>query len=123
MVKFTLYTADSSGDLSNCIYPNKVLITDEASLEKAIKFDHVSAEYTDNYRSNINFIKADNVVLDCDNDHSDDPKEWVTPLEVAMAFPDVAFIVAYSRNHMKDKGSRSSRPRFHVYFSIPEIKN
>ena len=38
-----------------------------------------------------------------------------------MAFPDVAFVAVYSRNHTKVKDSRSARPRFHVYFIIPEV--
>ena len=42
--------------------------------------------------------------MDCDkNDHSDNESEWVTPFEVAMAFPEVAFAVVYSRNNMKQK--------------------
>lgn len=121
MREFTLYTADCTGDLSNCVYPNKVVIKDEASMKKAMKFDHVTAQYKNNYRSSANFIQADNVPLDCDNDHSDDPKEWVTSLEVALAFPNVSFVVAYSRNHMKQKGSQSARPRFHVYFMTQPI--
>jgi len=118
MIQFTLYTADCTGNLSNCVYPKKAVIEDKESLTTAIKFDHVTAEYKDNYRSNANFIQADNVVLDCDNDHSDDPKDWVTSVDVAMTFSGVPFAVAYSRNHMKQKSNKSARPRFHVYFMI-----
>ena len=74
MIKFTLYRANCSGDLQNCLYPNEVVVQDKGSFVEAIRFDHVSAKYKDNYRSNSNFLKADNIVLDCDNDHSDDPK-------------------------------------------------
>lgn len=59
--------------------------------------------------------------MDCDNDHSDDANDWVTPLEVAMAFPGVEFVVVYSRSNMKPKNGKSLRPRFHVYFPIPLI--
>lgn len=121
MIKLTIYTADCTHSLSNCIYPNKHIITDETSMIKAMKCDHVTAEYKDNYRSNSNFISADNVPLDCDNDHSDNPDDWITPFEVAMAFPDVAFVAVYSKSHMKVKDGRSARPRFHVYFSIPKM--
>ncbi len=121
MTQFTLYTADCVGSLSNCVYPNKVVITDKESLVAAAKVDHVTAEYKDSYRSNSNFMGSDNVPLDCDNDHSDDPKDWVTPFEVAMAFEDVAFAVVYSRNHMKQKGNKTARPRFHVYLMTPTI--
>ncbi len=121
MIEFTLYTANCTGNLTNCLYPNKVVIKDKDSFLEAIKFDHVSAEFKDSYRSNANFLKADNIVFDCDNEHSDDPKDWGTPSDVAMAFPGVPFVVSYSRNHMKQKGNRSPRPRFHVYFMVPVI--
>lgn len=120
-MKLTIYSADCIGSLSNCVYPNKHIIKDETALKDAVKHDHVTAEYKGNYRSNANFIAADNVPLDCDNDHSDNPNDWVTPFEVAMAFPDVVFVVVYSRSHMKIKDGRSARPRFHVYFPIPPI--
>lgn len=58
---------------------------------------------------------------DCDNDHSDEPSDWVTSLDVAMQFPDVAFAVSYSRNHNKVKGDKAARPRFHVYFPIEPV--
>lgn len=120
-MRLTIYTADCVGSLSNCVYPNKHIITDEFAMKAAMKYDHVTAAYKDNYRSNSNFITADNVPLDCDNDHSDNSADWITPFEVAMAFPDVAFVAVYSRNHMKVKDGRSARPRFHVYFAIPEV--
>ena len=121
MIEFTLYASDYTGNLSNCIYPNKIVVKDEESMLEAIKFDHVTAQYKDNYRSNANFIKADNIPLDCDNDHSDNPKDWITSVDVALEFENVPFVVAYSKNHMKQKGSKSARPRFHVYFMTPDI--
>lgn len=121
MIEFTLYASNYAGNLSNCIYPNEIVVKDEESMLEAIKLDHVTAKYKDNYRSNANFIKADNIPLDCDNDHSDNPKDWITSVDVALEFQNVPFVVAYSKNHMKQKGSLSPRPRFHVYFMIPEI--
>lgn len=120
-MQMTLYTADVKGNQQNCFYPRKIIVSDEDSLKAAAEFDHVTAEYKNSYRSGKNFVSADNVPLDCDNSHSDDPKEWVTPLEVALAFPNVAFAVVYSRNHMKKKGGKSARPRFHVYFVCEKI--
>jgi putative DNA primase/helicase len=121
MIKFTLYASNVTGNLSNCIYPKEVLVTDEVSMADAIKYDHVSAKFKNNYRSSANFIKADNTVLDCDNDHSDDPNDWVTVKDVATTFEDIPFVAVYSRNHMKQKGKKSPRPRFHIYFMIKEI--
>ncbi len=121
MTQFTLYTADCAGSLSNCIYPNKKVIADKESLINAVKYDHVTAEYKNSYRSKANFISADNIPLDCDNDHSDNTQDWVTADDVALAFPNVSFTVVYSRNHMKPKGNKAARPRFHVYFMTPVI--
>ncbi|EGQ26735.1 P4 family prophage LambdaSa04 [Sporosarcina newyorkensis 2681] len=121
MIQFTLYASSTTGNLSNCIYPRKVIVTDEASMLDAIQNDHVSAKYKNHYRSSVNFIKADNAVLDCDNDHSDNEDDWVDVEDVANTFQDVPFIAAYSRNHMKQKGSKSPRPRFHIYFMTHEI--
>lgn len=118
---FTIYAANCAGSLSNSIYPNKHIITDETSMKAAAEFDHVTAEYKNNHRSNSDFISADNIPMDCDNDRSDAPNDWVTPLEVAMAFPGVEFVVVYSRNNMLPKNGKSPRPRFHVYFPIPLI--
>jgi putative DNA primase/helicase len=102
MIKFTLYRANCSGNLQNCLYPKKIVVKDRDSFLEAIKFDHVSAKYKDNYRSKSNFIKADNIVLDCDNDHSDDPKNWVTSEDVATAFPGVSYAIAYSKSHTRN---------------------
>lgn len=120
-MKFTLYTADCQWNLANCLYPHQVVITDEASLQQAVAQDHVTAQYKDSYRSNATFIQSDCIVMDCDNDHSDEPADWVTPTVVATRFPEVPFMAVYSRSHMKVKGSRSARPRFHIYFPIPAI--
>ena len=121
MIDFTLYTANCCGDSSNCVYPNKAHITDSASFVAAIKLDHVCAAYKNNYRSNDNFLKTDVLPMDCDNDHSDDPKDWIYPLDVVMAFPEVSLLVSYSRNNMKVKNGKVARPKFHVYFPIPTM--
>ncbi|GFH40254.1 phage/plasmid primase, P4 family [Lactococcus insecticola] len=123
MLNFTLYKSDFRGNLKNCLFPTKVDVTDQQSLQSAIQFDHVTAEYRDSYRSGANFLSSNVIPLDCDNDHSDNPQDWVTSVDVAMAFPDVSFGVTYSRNHMKDKGVKSTRPRFHVYFPITTVTN
>ena len=119
MIDFTLYTANCCGDSSNCIYPNKAHITDSASFVAAIKQDHVCAAYKNNYRNNDNFIETDVLPMDCDNDHSDDPKDWVYPLDVVMAFPDVSLLVSYSRNNMKVKNGKAARSSMCISLSRP----
>jgi len=117
-MKFTLFTADCTGNEKNTVYPHKKVITSEADLRKAIAYDHVDAEYRNNTRSEANFILADALTLDCDNDHSDDPEEWITPESIADALNDVNFAITFSRHHMLSKGNKSARPRFHITFQI-----
>ena len=120
-MRFTLYRSNCLEVPENCTYPHKVEVTGKDSLIDAVKHDYVCAEYQGNYRSNDNFIGSDCLPVDCDNDHSDDPDEWVYPSEVATAFPGVAFAVHYSRNHMKAKGGKAARPKFHVFFAIDRV--
>lgn len=120
-MKFTLYRSNCLEVPENCTYPHKVEVTGKDSLIEAVKHDYVCAEYQGNYRSNDNFIGSDCLPVDCDNDYSDDPDEWVYPSDVATAFPGVAFAVHYSRNHMKTKGGKAARPKFHIFFAIDRI--
>lgn len=119
-MQMTIYDAVTVGSRSNCVYPNPVTVTDADTMRQAAAFDHVCAAYKQNYRSVDNFLKADCLPMDCDNDHSDDPNDWLTPFDVAMDFPGVGMIFVYSRSHMKPKGKRGPRPRFHVYFICTE---
>lgn len=123
MLNFTIYTADCVGNSGNCLYPNKMIVTDKDSFIAATKMDHVTAKYKGNYRSKDNFEFSDCIPLDCDNDHSDNPNEWVTPLDIALEIPGVAFAVSYSRHHNLPKGDKSARPRFHIFFPIEIVSD
>ena len=122
-MRFVLQTANVVCDAKNCFYPNKVEVTDEASLLSAVRSDHVCAQYRNNYRSKDNFLKSNVLVMDCDNDHTDDPDEWITEERLDELLPDVSYAIAYSRNHMKEKEGRTARPKFHVYFEIEETSD
>ena len=50
-MQFTVFTANCVGRRQNCSYPKRVVVTDEKSLQAAVSFDHVCAEYQGNYRS------------------------------------------------------------------------
>lgn len=121
MLDFTIYAADCIGNSGNCLYPNKIIVTDKESFIAATKMDHVTAKYKGNYRSKDNFEFSDCIPLDCDNDHSDNPDDWVTPFDIALEIPGVAFAASYSRHHNLPKGDKSARPRFHVFFPIPNV--
>ena len=123
MLNFTIYGADVVGQSGNCLYPNKFVVTDKDSFIAATAMDHVTAKYKGNYRSKDNFEYSDCIPLDCDNDHSDKPDDWITPFDVAMAMPGVCFVASYSKSHMKVKGDKSERPRFHVFFPIEQVSD
>ena len=118
---FTLYYANCTGQANNCLYPHPTVVTDEAALAAAVGRDYVCAEYLNNYRTNDNFIGSDCLPVDCDNDHSEDSAEWVTPADVQTAFPGITFAVHYSRSHMREKNGKPARPKFHVLFPINHI--
>ena len=118
---FTLCTANTTGVQRNLHYPNHATITNASELRAAARLDHVAATYTGNIRGSDRFIASDCVVMDVDNDHSDTPTEWATPDTLALTFPGVMFAAATSRNHMRVKGEKSARPRFHVYFPIEPV--
>ena len=122
-MKYTVYTADVTGDKTNCLYPHKKEIVDMASMLEAAKKDHVCAEFNNNYRNTDNFIRSDVLPMDVDNDHTDDPDKWVTPADIADIFAGFNYAIVYSRNHMKEKNGKAARPKFHVFFQISETED
>lgn len=120
-MQLILQTANVTADAKNCSYPNKVTVTNASELQEAVKMDHVCAEYKNNYRSIDNFLKSNVVVMDLDNDHTDDPNEWITAEKLEELLPDISYAVAPSRNHMVAKNGKAARPKYHVYFEIEEI--
>ena len=117
---YIFHTANVTGDKTNCVYPNRVEVTDIDSMIEVAKFDHVCAEYQNNYRSKANFKRSNVLQMDVDNDSSDDPKDWTTVADINKTFAGYNFIIVYSRNHMKAKNGKAARPKFHVYFLIEE---
>lgn len=117
-MKFVLQTADAAGDARNCFYPNRVEVGCAEDLQEAVKKDHVCGSYRKDYRSVGNFLGSDVLVMDCDNDHTEDQGEWITTEKLDELMPDISYAIAFSRNHMKVKDGRKARPKFHVYFPI-----
>lgn len=110
------FTADCTGDAANCLYPNKVVATDASGVAAAVAHDQVFAQYKGNYRSSANFLESCLIPVDCDNDHSDDPADWLTPESLSELFLDIDHIIIPSRNNMLPKGGKTARPRMHVLF-------
>jgi hypothetical protein len=85
------------------------------------RYDYVAVAYRNGYRSKDNFLRTNCLALECDNDHSDDPKDWVTPDAVIARFPEVTAGFHFSRNHMKPKRGKAPRPKFHCFFLIDDM--
>ena len=118
---FTIYSADVTGNPGNCSYPHKHVVLDEASLKAAVCHDYACAEYQNSYRNGDNFIGSDCLPVDCDNDHSENPEDWITPEDVLQQFPGVTFAVHFSRFNMREKNGKAARPKFHVLFPIDYV--
>lgn len=122
-MQFSLCHSGMTGIQTSTVYPNEVRITDDKSLLNTVQYDHVGAEFTNHTRSNSNFIKSDVIVMDIDNDKTDNPNEWVTEENIKEIFIDYDFALVTSRNHMLSKGAMIARPKFHIYFPIKETNN
>lgn len=120
-MRLVLQTADVAGAEKNCLYPNRVEVSTPEELREAVKMDHICGEYRKNYRSVKNFIRTNVVVMDIDNDHSEDPEDWTTPEKLDEIMGDFSYVIAFSRHHMKDKHGVGPRPRMHVYFETGVI--
>jgi len=122
-MEFTLYAANCTGNEKNTIYPREILITSEETMKNAAAYDHVCASYQRSHRSNEDFIKSDVISMDCDNDHTEIPDEWITPEMLTEALSDVEMVFVFSRNHNKVKKNKAARPKFHVFFPVKEISS
>ncbi len=116
-----IYHADVTGQETNCLYRHRIEIVDENSLKEAVRRDYVCAEYQNGYRSKENFLGSDCVAVEFDNDHSENPVDWVKPEHIHDALPGVTMAVHYSRHHMRIKKGRPARPKFHVMLAIKNI--
>ena len=120
-MQMTLFTANCRGNEANVFYPHKRIVKSAEEFKAAVERDHVCAMFTGNRRGKDNFIESDVDVMDCDNHHSENSDDWITPEFLAVALEGVCFAIAPSRNNMKQKGEHSPRPRFHAYFPHAKI--
>ena len=112
------------GDPKNTSYPIRECIKSSEQLRGVVASDHVCGQFKNNKRSKENFQSCDVVVMDCDNEGTDDPKGWVDLNEIDEIFGfDAAFVAVTSKSHMKPKGQKSARPRFHIYFPVGKINS
>lgn len=121
MREFTLFYADCCGQAKNTLYPHSAVVKDAGGLAGVVAKDHTCGEFKGCKRSKVNFLGSDVEALDIDNDHSEDPDDWITPERFAEEFEDVDFVIVSSRHHNKEKDGKPARPRFHVFFPHKKI--
>ena len=119
----TVWYSDRCGDPKNCLYSHEGTSADTKALKRFFSFDHVFTQFSENRRHTDNFICANTVPFDCDNEHTDDPAGWIWPENIPGLLPGVRCVTYTSRHNMKPKGDRSARPRFHVIFGIEPVES
>lgn len=119
--KITLTPSNYYQDAKKSKYLNPVIIESLEDFKKVILKDYACAVYKGNHRSTDDFLYADAIVFDIDNDHSENPDDWMTPDKVSYFFSDVPIYIQYSRNHMKIKNGKPARPKFHIIMPIDKI--
>ena len=120
----TFYGSDVRDDPANTKYPHEFNID-----TKVGKFD--PSMFTHDYvgplfngsRAGVNFVKSNCLLIDIDNDHSDNPSEWFDKDDLENVIKGVPHIIHYSRNHMVDKPKKNKngvvtikqkRPKMHI---------
>ena len=117
-IRFSVARVKQEG--KNKYYPDITTVTSIDELKKVAERDHVAGLFKDNQRSKKNFLEADCVIMDCDNDATENQSEWLTPEKMHERLSDVEFYIIYSKSNNKQKDSYSPRPRFHIYFPLSE---
>ena len=117
-MKFTLFASDTVGNAKNCIYPHSSVVDSPAALASVVGHDHTCGKFKGNYRAKENFQWADCIIMDVDNDTSDNPADWIDAKKLMEDFADVQMAIIPSRNDGKAKDGKTARPKKHVAFPI-----
>ena len=123
---FTLYHNGQVENHTNTIFDNVCEINNIDDFTSMIHFDHMVSKCVDNKRKKENFVEANCLFFDIDNDG--DPKsEWddfnthATIDTINKVFGDYEYLLTYSRSHQKDKGDRAARNKYHLYFPLGTV--
>ena len=105
MKEITLFISNSREDKYNTSYPKTVIIRNCEDFKCAMRFDHVAAEYSTGkdkhgndvpfHRSIDTFVRSNCLMMDVDNDRTDNPEEWISPNNVGQAF-NSPFYISYT---------------------------
>lgn len=125
------YGSNVREKVDNVIYPVEHVIDTKKELDPSIfAYDYVGYCFLNNRRHSDNIIKSNCLLIDVDNDHSENPSEWFDKDDIEHVLRGVPHVIHYSRHHMLDKkvvkknGTvtiKARRPKFHVLIAINEI--
>lgn len=118
----TVHYSNQRSNAKNCLYPYSGTSGDPEELKELFRHDHTFIDFKDNYRCIDNFMQATVAAFDNDDDHSDDPMDRVDISDIPKLFPGVSCVVSTSQHHLKQKGNKGPRPRYHVAFWINAIQ-
>ena len=111
-----IYGSNKIQDYQNTYYPHECIIDSSTKGTKVFKHDYVGALYREGHRAEVDFLESETLILDIDNDHTNDPEHWVDVDDVKKEFEGVEFFIHYSKNNWKVKDGKDPRPKFHVGF-------
>lgn len=111
-----IYGSKVVHDAWNCLYSKTIVVDKDSDFSKIFKFDYVGALYKGNYRSTDNYLESEALIMDIDNDHSNNPEHWIDVDDIKKEFEGVEMFIHYSTHHWTQKKEASPRPRFHVGF-------
>ena len=120
-MQITIHHSSCCGNPKNTSYPYSDTVSTEKDFASLVAKDHMFSAMRGGRRNNSNFVEASAIAGDVDNEHSDDPNDWIRPEDIPKLLPDVACVTYTSRNHMKPKGTKTARPRFHVVAPVPTL--
>ena len=104
-MKVIVFHTGNCGNAQNCLYPYNGTGSTPDELKKLFCYDHTFIRFKNNYRSKENVLEASVAALDNDNDHTDDPTEWIPIESIPELFPGVPCVVSTSRHHMNRKAT------------------
>lgn len=120
MGNFKLYRSSTAGNNKNALYPIETNVSSPDIMKEVSRFDHVGAKFKNFIRSNNNFIESNVIIMDCDNDHSENSNDWMTPQKLHRLYPNLIFLAVSSKSNNIFKGNFKPRPRHHYYFRLKD---
>ena len=116
-MKFDLYRPERKDTAGKC-FPVRMNVRNEKTFIEALKYDNIGVEFKDGLRNRDCFLSSNVIIMDCDNNHSENPEDWMHIYDLLSSFWHVNYAVVESKSHNRDSNGKTPRPHFHVYFPI-----